>query len=59
VRVNLTGTFNPLRLVAAEMAETEPVEGERGVWVLTASVAAYGGQAWRSHTRRRRRGWWE
>jgi NAD(P)-dependent dehydrogenase (short-subunit alcohol dehydrogenase family) len=44
VRINLVGTFNCLRLAAARMARTEPVDGERGVCVLTASVAAYEGQ---------------
>jgi NAD(P)-dependent dehydrogenase (short-subunit alcohol dehydrogenase family) len=44
VRVNLIGTFNMIRLAAAEMAKLEPVEGERGVIVSTASVAAYDGQ---------------
>ncbi|MGY0488269.1 SDR family NAD(P)-dependent oxidoreductase [Streptomyces sp. WG-D5] len=44
VRVNLFGTFNVLRLAAARMAANEPVEEERGVCVLTASVAAYEGQ---------------
>ena len=44
VRINLIGTFNALRLAAARMARREQVEGERGVCVLTASVAAYEGQ---------------
>ncbi len=44
VRINLIGSFNVLRLGAARMAKTEPVEGERGVVVLTASVAAFEGQ---------------
>lgn len=44
VRVNLIGTFNVLRLVAAAMAANEPLEGDRGVCVLTASVAAFEGQ---------------
>ncbi|MFQ6686582.1 SDR family NAD(P)-dependent oxidoreductase, partial [Bordetella pertussis] len=45
VRVNLLGTFNTLRLVAARMARNPLTpEGERGVCVLTASVAAYEGQ---------------
>ncbi|MCD0504940.1 SDR family NAD(P)-dependent oxidoreductase [Bordetella petrii] len=45
VRVNLIGTFNTLRLVAARMARNTPTpEGERGACVLTASVAAYEGQ---------------
>jgi len=44
VRVNLIGTFNSLRLAAARIAKNEPVDGERGVCVLTASVAAYEGQ---------------
>jgi NAD(P)-dependent dehydrogenase (short-subunit alcohol dehydrogenase family) len=45
VTVNLIGTFNVIRLAAAAMVEaTESVEGERGVIVNTASVAAYEGQ---------------
>lgn len=44
VRINLIGTFNSLRLAAARMAKNEPVDGERGACVLTASVAAYEGQ---------------
>ncbi|HTD72816.1 MAG TPA: SDR family NAD(P)-dependent oxidoreductase [Steroidobacteraceae bacterium] len=44
VRVNLIGSFNVLRLGAARMAKTEMVDGERGVVVLTASVAAFEGQ---------------
>ncbi|HET6469472.1 MAG TPA: SDR family NAD(P)-dependent oxidoreductase [Geminicoccaceae bacterium] len=45
VRVNLLGTFNMLRLAAARMAALEPdADGERGVIVNTASVAAFEGQ---------------
>jgi len=45
VRVNLIGTFNVLRLAAAAMLANEPgAEGERGVCVSTASIAAYDGQ---------------
>ncbi|MGD6979055.1 MULTISPECIES: SDR family NAD(P)-dependent oxidoreductase [Citricoccus] len=44
VRTNLIGTFNVLRLAAARMAKNDVVDGERGVCVLTASVAAYEGQ---------------
>ena len=44
VNVNLIGTFNVLRLAAARMARSESVDGERGVCILTASVAAYEGQ---------------
>jgi NAD(P)-dependent dehydrogenase (short-subunit alcohol dehydrogenase family) len=45
VKVNLIGTFNVLRLAAASMSENEPdEEGERGVCVNTASIAAYDGQ---------------
>ena len=44
VRVNLIGTFNTLRLAAATMAKNEPIDGERGACVLTASVAAFEGQ---------------
>lgn len=44
IRVNLLGTFNVLRVVAARMASNELVDGERGACVLTASVAAFEGQ---------------
>jgi NAD(P)-dependent dehydrogenase (short-subunit alcohol dehydrogenase family) len=45
VRVNLIGTFNVLRLAAARMAASDPMEdGERGVIVNTASIAAFDGQ---------------
>lgn len=45
IRVNLIGTFNMLRLAAAEMSENEPLEeNERGVIVNTASIAAFDGQ---------------
>jgi NAD(P)-dependent dehydrogenase (short-subunit alcohol dehydrogenase family) len=44
VAVNLVGTFNVLRLAAQAMAANEPVEGERGVIINTASIAAYDGQ---------------
>ena len=44
VKINLIGTFNVLRLAAAAMQKTEPVDGERGVIVNTASVAAFDGQ---------------
>lgn len=44
VRVNLIGTFNTLRLAAARMARNELLGEERGVCVLTSSVAAYEGQ---------------
>jgi NAD(P)-dependent dehydrogenase (short-subunit alcohol dehydrogenase family) len=44
VRVNLHGTFNALRFAATRMAAAEPVDDERGVCVLTASIAAWEGQ---------------
>ena len=45
VRVNLIGTYNMIRLTAARMVGLEPLaDGERGVMVNTASVAAYDGQ---------------
>jgi 3-hydroxyacyl-CoA dehydrogenase / 3-hydroxy-2-methylbutyryl-CoA dehydrogenase len=45
LRVNLIGTFNVLRFAAAAMNDNEPVEdGERGVCVNTASIAAFDGQ---------------
>lgn len=46
VDINLTGTFNVMRLAAVQMAQNAPDEetGERGVIVNTASIAAYDGQ---------------
>lgn len=44
LRINLVGTYNVLRLAAARMVANEPVDGERGAIVLTASVAAFDGQ---------------
>jgi NAD(P)-dependent dehydrogenase (short-subunit alcohol dehydrogenase family) len=44
IRVNLIGTFNMMRLVAAAMQSVELIDGERGVIVSTASVAAFEGQ---------------
>ncbi|MEO8749044.1 3-hydroxyacyl-CoA dehydrogenase [Dermatophilaceae bacterium Sec6.4] len=44
IEINLIGTFNVLRLAAAAMLENDPVDGERGVITMTASVAAYDGQ---------------
>jgi NAD(P)-dependent dehydrogenase (short-subunit alcohol dehydrogenase family) len=45
IRVNLIGTFNAMRLAAAAMSQGEALpNGERGVIVCTASVAAFEGQ---------------
>lgn len=46
IDVNLIGTFNVVRLAAAQMSQLEPIneDGERGVIINTASVAAYEGQ---------------
>jgi NAD(P)-dependent dehydrogenase (short-subunit alcohol dehydrogenase family) len=44
IEVNLIGTFNVIRLAAAAMAAGDPVDGERGVIVNTASIAAFDGQ---------------
>ncbi len=46
IAINLTGTFNTLRLAASAMAKTEPVDadGQRGVIVNTSSVAGLEGQ---------------
>ena len=45
VGINLIGTFNVIRLAAVKLSENEPnEEGERGVIINTASVAAYDGQ---------------
>jgi len=45
IKINLIGTFNCMRLFAAELSKADPLdEGERGVVISTASVAAYDGQ---------------
>ncbi len=44
VRINLVGSFNVLRLAAARMNRLDELDGERGVVILTASIAAYEGQ---------------
>ncbi len=45
IQVNLVGSFNLLRLAAARMTANDPLEGgERGLVLLTASIAAYEGQ---------------
>jgi NAD(P)-dependent dehydrogenase (short-subunit alcohol dehydrogenase family) len=44
VRVNLIGSFNVIRLAAQRIATADEVDGERGVIVNTASVAAFDGQ---------------
>jgi 3-hydroxyacyl-CoA dehydrogenase/3-hydroxy-2-methylbutyryl-CoA dehydrogenase len=45
IQINLIGTFNVIRLAAARMAANAPgEEGERGVIINTASIAAYDGQ---------------
>jgi NAD(P)-dependent dehydrogenase (short-subunit alcohol dehydrogenase family) len=45
IRINLVGTFNAIRLAAERMVQNEPnEEGERGVIITTASVAAFDGQ---------------
>ena len=45
IQVNLIGTFNVIRLASWAMSQAEPMEdGERGVIINTASVAAFDGQ---------------
>jgi NAD(P)-dependent dehydrogenase (short-subunit alcohol dehydrogenase family) len=45
IEINLIGTFNMMRLAAADMCKLEPLaDGERGVIVSTASIAAFEGQ---------------
>jgi NAD(P)-dependent dehydrogenase (short-subunit alcohol dehydrogenase family) len=45
IKVNLVGSFNLIRLVAASLAKAAPLDGgERGVMISTASVAAFDGQ---------------
>ena len=44
IEVNLVGTFNVVRLAAEAMTANEPIDGDRGVVVMTASIAAFDGQ---------------
>jgi NAD(P)-dependent dehydrogenase (short-subunit alcohol dehydrogenase family) len=44
IDINLVGTFNVVRLAAAAMLENAPADGDRGIIVMTASIAAYDGQ---------------
>ncbi|NMD64295.1 MULTISPECIES: SDR family NAD(P)-dependent oxidoreductase [Rhodococcus] len=44
ISTNLVGTFNVLRLAAARMVKNDVVDGERGIIIMTASVAAFEGQ---------------
>ncbi len=44
ININLIGTFNMLRLAADAMVGNEPIDGDRGVIVMTASIAGYDGQ---------------
>jgi NAD(P)-dependent dehydrogenase (short-subunit alcohol dehydrogenase family) len=44
IDINLVGTFNVLRLAAAAMIDNEPLDGDRGAVIMTASVAAFEGQ---------------
>jgi NAD(P)-dependent dehydrogenase (short-subunit alcohol dehydrogenase family) len=44
IDINLVGSFNVLRLAAAAMLGNEPVDGDRGVIVNTACIAAFDGQ---------------
>jgi len=43
-QINVIGTFNVLRFAAEKMLANEPQDGEKGVFVHTASVAAFEGQ---------------
>ena len=53
VNINLVGSFNMLRVAAAQMARQAPnADGERGVLINTASVAAFDGQSASRPTRR-------
>ena len=59
VEVNLVGTFNLLRLAAARMAAADPLpgeDGERGLVVMTASIAAFEGRSARPRIRPPRAG---
>jgi len=49
ISINLLGTYYLLSNAAAAMSKLEPVDGERGVCVLTASIAAYDGRIGQVH----------
>jgi NAD(P)-dependent dehydrogenase (short-subunit alcohol dehydrogenase family) len=44
IDINLVGTFNVLRLAATTMIDNAPLDGDRGLVIMTASVAAFDGQ---------------
>jgi NAD(P)-dependent dehydrogenase (short-subunit alcohol dehydrogenase family) len=44
IDINLVGTFNVLRLAATTMIDNAPLDGDRGLVIMTASVAAFEGQ---------------
>jgi NAD(P)-dependent dehydrogenase (short-subunit alcohol dehydrogenase family) len=44
IDINLIGTFNVVRLAATAMMANEPADGDRGIIVMTASIAAFDGQ---------------
>jgi len=44
IDINLVGTFSVLRLAAAAMINNEPLDGDRGLVIMTASIAAFEGQ---------------
>jgi NAD(P)-dependent dehydrogenase (short-subunit alcohol dehydrogenase family) len=51
IDINLVGTFNVLRLAAVAMIDNEPIDGDRGLVIMTASVAAFDGQIGQRRTR--------
>jgi len=52
ITINLIGTFNMIRVAATAMSKLEPTaDGERGVVINTASVAAFDGQIGQAPTR--------
>ncbi|WND03146.1 SDR family NAD(P)-dependent oxidoreductase [Temperatibacter marinus] len=44
IDVNLVGSFNCIRLVAERLCKADPIDGERGILISTASIAGYEGQ---------------
>ncbi len=58
VDINLVGSFNVLRLAAARMVKSEEVGGERGVVIMTASVAASKARSARCPTPQPRQASW-
>ena len=55
IDINLVGTFNVLRLAAAAMIDNEPIEGDRGLVIMTGQASRHStGRSVRRRTRQAR-----